>query len=237
MFEYLSVVAATVSVIVATVNYFIYKKQKRKLKDNFLKLIESYSKYLGSEELISAKNLAKSQQVLSDLLTSATKSLRELYGKKMFASVKLIEKQNGEVYAVTFARDGYSSYHREMFKYKYPIKYNTAYSSLLNDKKGNNYFLSNDIKDLSEGGYYNTTNNDWKNLYKSVLVIPIVGQTKKDILGFLVFDSPEKNAFSKEVIEFIDSISRLVAKIIEDVLSNADVNEHSNIRKENRLIG
>lgn len=88
----------------------------------------------------------------------------------------------------------------------YIVEENSVWSALLGCNDGNynwerqyKCFACNDL--LRYDGFRNSRKN-WSEYYRSVLVFPVQylsysdsGRPKKNLIGFLAFDSPQKNAF------------------------------------------
>lgn len=221
MFEYLAYIAAILSIVVAIINYISLLKYKANIERRYLDFLNSFSTYLGLQKEISGKDFAHAQKSIIELLSSATSFLEETSGKKVYGSIRLVEvDENNNLNLITFARDIKSKSKREVFKYKYPIEKNIAYKSILEQSPDNAYFLTNDIKNLSEAGIYNTTKNDWDLIYKSALIVPVKESKRNTLLGFLSFDSPDKGVFTEEMIEFAMNIGNAIGKALKGSIKN-----------------
>lgn len=230
MSEYIAIVAAVLSAIGAIYSAFSFKKRSKEVSDTYKKLISSYADLIGDVSSSSVSDLARVRQDLEKVITGATESLSHISGKEIHSSIKLLEKDDEKLSAVTFLRDRGSSPMREVFNIKYPVEENTPYSELLNKlDKEHMYFLSNDLTRMEEGGYFyrGSNNKDWENLYKSVLVVPIQGKNKEEILGFLTFDSKDKSAFTEDNVFFASSISKVISAALMKIFSSRASSTHN----------
>jgi len=222
VFEYLAIFAATISAVGALYSIVTYKKQKDLLSNSYQKILNNYTKMLGIKSTASTLDLMRARSDLQKVLTGASEALSHISGKETHGSIKLIENDGQGENVVTFLRDISSAASREMFKLKYPVANNSAYSSILqNMNKENGHFLVNDLRKMSEGGYFHSGSdkNNWEPIYKSVLVLPIKGKDNNELLGFLTFDSKDKSAFSEDSVSFASSVSKLISAALLGVLS------------------
>ena len=235
MSEYIAVVAAILSAVGAIYSVLSFKKQHEDVSKTYKNLIDSYAELLGEASTSSATDLAKVRNDLEDVITGVTESLSHISGKEIHSSIKLLEKDDEALNVVTFLRDRESAPNREILNAKYPVLQNTAYSSILkNLDKEHLYFLSNDIKKMEDGGYFysGSRKDQWKELYKSVLVVPRNGKSKEELLGFLTFDSKDKSAFSEASAELASSVSKLVSAALLKAFSSGGLAER-NTKKQN----
>lgn len=223
MSEYIAVVAAILSAVGAIYSAVSFKRKSEKVFDTYKKLIQSYAELSGEAGASSVAELAKIRQDLEEVITGVAESLSHITGKEINSSIKLLEKDNEALNLVTFLRDRESAPYREILDAKYPVSQNTAYSSILkNWNKELLYFLSNDVKKMEEGGYYyaGSKADQWKELYKSVLVVPIQDEKKEGLIGFLTFDSKDKSAFSEAAADIASNASKLVSSALVRALSS-----------------
>lgn len=227
--EYIAVIAVILSAVGAIYSILSFKKRRDEVAEAYKRLIKSYSGIIGDISSSTTVDLLRARQDLEKVITGASESLSHITGKEIHSSIKLFGMDNEQLHVVTFLRDRASAPSRETFSLKYPVDQNTAYSHIFkNLDKDHFYFISNNIKKMEDGGYlyYGSTNDQWKDLYKSVLVVPIKGKSEEDLLGFLTFDSKDKSAFSKDNADLASSVSTLVAATLLKAFSSGKAEEH-----------
>ena len=230
MFEFIAVVAAILSAVGAIYSAYTFKRQIDKVSNTYKKLIESYSELIGEDSKSSVDDLTKIRKDLEEIISGVTDSLEHISGKEIHSSIKLLEKDKEGLNLVTFIRDKDSAPYREILQVKYPVLKNKAYSNIfekISTNKGKKYYLSNDIKDMCEGGYFysGVKKSQWKDIYKSVLVVPIQGKKENELIGFVTFDSKDKAAFSRDSVELASSVSKLVSAALSKVFSSGSTPE------------
>lgn len=211
MVEYFSIAASIISVIFAVYSYMSSIRAKREFKKRYESLIELYKKAINITSSVSSNEFSKIQLEIDEILTSSAESLSLFVGAPIYASVYILNQNEGDLYATVLSTN------RKMpraITRRILIEKNTAFQYVL-DVGG--YFLSNDIqatpnyasKYLVEGH---------KTLLGSVLVIPLLNQDstpdRKQIFGFLSLDSPKKFAFPKESVSLTYSVAALITTIL-----------------------
>jgi hypothetical protein len=219
--------ATLVSGIAALYSFFTTKKRHEKLKLTYSSLEKTYQKLFEGEinKKLDIEEISEFKSVILPIINQATKAIHELSRKEVSSAIKLLYAgdKDEDLNLVTFLRDSHSTRNREILDFKYPINSNIAYKTILSSY--DKYFLDNDIANPSEGGYVNDTREIIESLYRSALVLPLVAgkdEQHKHILGFLTFDSKEKNAFGSDSVEYAKKVSELISMYMKKSLYDAD---------------
>lgn len=227
MFEALAISAAIVSVIAAVINLVITWRRRKKYLAVIDELLKYYQAVTGHAQAKKGADyrLAELRSKLTELLDNCSSVLSDYSRAPIFASVKLFgssdpDKQSLILYTV--ARDSVSVKERELLEAEYPIELNPPFMKIF-DPDEPSYFINNDIQSPQDGGYYNKQDIDWGGLYKSTLIVPISGEPDtpntpdtpiRSVLGFLVFDSPKRSVFNKEMANTAISIGKVIGSML-----------------------
>jgi hypothetical protein len=136
--------------------------------------------------------------------------LLELNNNKLHCCLKVFKKvqvdHNDEDYVETWIRSVPSDGRSDSDDIHFLVKENTVWSALLGRSDGNfrwcNPFICFSCNDLhAHREQFKNSRTDWESYYRSALVFPLrhiyfqAGKKYIAIIGFLAFDSPEKNTF------------------------------------------
>ena len=168
--------------------------------------------------------------------------------KKICASIKLIETEDGEFHkeididkatVKTFARSSNMDLNRgerDKSRVGPKLKEDTAFVNIINSFENNSksYFYKQDLekysKAMSEAGTeYKSCTNNWRQFYRGTIVVPIriahehlsytTENTCYDVIGFLCIDSLSKNAFLKNQERYNCLLAKAFAAEMYVVLS------------------
>jgi hypothetical protein len=161
-------------------------------------------------------------KVLDDLinyLSTLTQSVKVFCDKETSSNCAVSIKLYKDDQTKTLFRDSVSNRHRngcdfdeQGNKIKTHINHNTDFKSIIqNTKRGNRYFASNNLNDIDENLYKNSTDG-WKNKYNSVLVCPIEYKNDQgyDVIGFLCVDSLQADMKNQNLINYVGTSADLL---------------------------
>lgn len=162
-------------------------------------------------DLVSCGDAHEEQAFLSAraLCTASSKTMGKIAGlspNQIHCCLKGFNKNDSGIdEVVTWARSEPLDARPVGIDDAHPVDGNTVWCALLGCNDGRmswrpySCFASNDLQSYSE--YFKCSRDSWPTYYKSVLVYPLRYFRKTDrkhtTIGFLAFDSPNKNAFTK----------------------------------------
>ena len=177
------------------------------------------------------ENVMKITNILSDNLTEATHN-KVRACVKVFDFIENEETDKDKMKLITLARSGISNVNNMISEHHMHIMLNenTDFEYIFDIKEGYNeerkhFFISDDLIKLYNKGKYKNSNNKWKELYRTTIVMPIRflinpeedNNTEKsyyDIIGYLCIDSKKKNLFSIKnrgfIIEYLEGIADIL---------------------------
>ncbi|MDZ7725717.1 MAG: hypothetical protein U5R06_23545 [candidate division KSB1 bacterium] len=229
MFEIIAIIASLISVLAVIYSFYTAKKSMSKAKKKISVMSEYYKSLIEND--ISNKELNEISYELISSLDNYVNIINKLHpNSRINASLQLLVNENNKANVVTFARDSKSARNRETFKYSYPISENTAFNSIISEKK--EYFFSNNFDKPSDTIYNNSNNNDWILPYKSTFVLPIKKKSKEnaeEIFGFLCVDSENRIEKDTALFDDIMEISKSTAIFIRTIIEamNEKKTEHN----------
>lgn len=236
MLEFIPMIATVLSATVLAYSIASAINARKKQKEKSLHYL-SHLMALSNQWSGANRNIKASILEIQNILDLICEGMSFTTHKQIYAAIKVFKHENTQhdLQIVTMIRDSNSSSERELLQYQYSIKSNPPYESLIAPpifKKRMSYYLNNDVKRASEGGYYhNASKEDESIKYRSTLIIPLYSppqpinnskiQFSTDI-GFLCLDSMQPDAFSDESLKYALAAAPMIRDIlIHQIQSNS----------------
>lgn len=117
------------------------------------------------------------QKYMMYFLINIKNVFNTLTGDDCSVCIKMVVPESNGGYSIeTFMRDPDSYRQRSVADRespRYPYNKNTAFLHILSPDYPDNFFICNDLADLSANNQYQNINPRWKNYYNACLVVPI----------------------------------------------------------------